>query len=97
MNEYPKQSLYKALPQNLQLLKCDNNQTTKSATRGKYHFNHPKIDFVFPLNATEHAPFHAVLQCKDQDHKFVIHSMPDPCMQFGWKYVLESKQYFKFT
>ena len=50
------------------------------------------IQNFFPLNATEHAQFHAVFQCKDQDCKFVIHSMSDPCMQFCWKCVLESKQ-----
>ena len=87
----------KVLHQNLHLLKCDNNQTTKSATGGKYHFNHPKLGFVFPLNATEHAQFHAVFQCKDQDYKFVIHSMSDPCLQFCWKCVLDNKQNFKLT
>ena len=69
----------------------------KSATKGKYHFNHPKLGFVFKLNATEHAQFHAVFQCKDQDYKFVIHSMSDTSIQFCWKCVLESKQNFKLT
>ena len=53
--------------------------------------------FFFPLNATEHAQFHAVFQCKDQDYKFVIHSMSDSWVQFCWKCVLESKQNFKLT
>ena len=63
------------LPNNL-------HETTKSATRGEYHFNHSKLGFIFSLNATEHAQFHAVFQCKDQNYTFVIHPMCDPCMQF---------------
>ena len=81
----------------IEIYTCWNVTAIRQLNRppGKYHFNHPKLGFVFPLNATEHAQFHAVFQWKDQDYKFVIHFMSDPCMQFCWKCVFESKQNFK--